>query len=283
MKNIDKYYQILELPRSATREEVKKAYKSLSLKWHPDRSQHPQAPEKFIEIRDAYEKIIKYIDDNSDIYNEELTKRQDSEPRKKAFEFLFPDLISRTQESWSAVYQTYLPEKMALYREYLDRLSKAVNEHERKMAIEFYNSNMAFIGAEIAASVKRVKREFICEVIEFLNSGESAHKKIQNAISSGHDLIKTFEVVADIDITPTLAQHFSSEIIRRGLDNRYLNAKFARKGRTAAEKTKTTVDDLSDVISYMQIVYAQLSRYAFFANANAKKEFELYKSKWGGE
>ena len=55
MKN---YYEILGLDSSATHDEVKKAYKKLAMKWHPDKNSSPEASEKFKEITEAYSKII---------------------------------------------------------------------------------------------------------------------------------------------------------------------------------------------------------------------------------
>lgn len=51
------YYEILGISRSATTDEIKKAYKKLALKWHPDRNQDNKefAEEKFKEIAEAYE------------------------------------------------------------------------------------------------------------------------------------------------------------------------------------------------------------------------------------
>jgi|GEM_PF-1383561 len=52
------YYDILGIPVDATEEEVKKAFRALALKWHPDQSDHPNAREYFQEIREAYETLI---------------------------------------------------------------------------------------------------------------------------------------------------------------------------------------------------------------------------------
>jgi DnaJ-class molecular chaperone len=49
------YYEILGVPRNATLDEIKTAYRRLALKWHPDRNKSPEATEKFKQINQAYE------------------------------------------------------------------------------------------------------------------------------------------------------------------------------------------------------------------------------------
>src|SRR5207244_2377965 len=50
------YYESLGVPRSAKEEEIKKAYRKLARKYHPDLNPHKQqAEEKFKEIQEAYE------------------------------------------------------------------------------------------------------------------------------------------------------------------------------------------------------------------------------------
>ncbi|MCX8008893.1 MAG: DnaJ domain-containing protein [Patescibacteria group bacterium] len=49
------YYEILGVSKSATMDEIKRAYRKLALEWHPDRNKSPEANEKFKEINEAYE------------------------------------------------------------------------------------------------------------------------------------------------------------------------------------------------------------------------------------
>tara|TARA_B110000444_G_scaffold12646_2_gene10867 strand:+ start:1748 stop:2449 length:702 start_codon:yes stop_codon:yes gene_type:complete len=63
--DFDRYYKILEVDKTATLDEVKKSYRKLVMKYHPDKLQGVSedivklANEKFLSIQEAYEKISK--------------------------------------------------------------------------------------------------------------------------------------------------------------------------------------------------------------------------------
>ncbi|CAG7717716.1 unnamed protein product [Allacma fusca] len=49
------YYEILGLSKGATEREIKKAFRKLAVKYHPDKNKEKDAEEKFKEIAEAYE------------------------------------------------------------------------------------------------------------------------------------------------------------------------------------------------------------------------------------
>jgi DnaJ-class molecular chaperone len=55
MADNNDYYEILGITKSATADEIKKAYRKLALQYHPDRNKTKEGEEKFKEITKAYE------------------------------------------------------------------------------------------------------------------------------------------------------------------------------------------------------------------------------------
>lgn len=69
------YYKILGIAQTASSEEIKKAFRELALKWHPDKNKSPNSHERFIEINEAYQFLSniekrKLYDDLRNSYSE---------------------------------------------------------------------------------------------------------------------------------------------------------------------------------------------------------------------
>ncbi|NIR29385.1 MAG: DnaJ domain-containing protein, partial [Gammaproteobacteria bacterium] len=49
------YYKILGVGRDASQDEIKRAYRKLARKYHPDVTKEPDAEDRFKEVQEAYE------------------------------------------------------------------------------------------------------------------------------------------------------------------------------------------------------------------------------------
>lgn len=82
---LEKYYKILGINNNASDDEIKKAYKKMALKFHPDKNKSPDANEKFREISEAYQ-ILSNKNKTSNLNNNfEETNFVDAEELFKQF------------------------------------------------------------------------------------------------------------------------------------------------------------------------------------------------------
>ena len=51
------YYEVLGVGRSASEDDIRKAYRRLALQFHPDRNKDVGASEQFKEVKEAYETL----------------------------------------------------------------------------------------------------------------------------------------------------------------------------------------------------------------------------------
>jgi len=82
------YYTILEINHTASKEEIKKAYKKLVLKYHPDKNTNKESHNKFIDINTAYNILI---DDNK---RKEYDKLE-TEDKIELYNYLKNNILSK--------------------------------------------------------------------------------------------------------------------------------------------------------------------------------------------
>jgi len=68
MANKRDLYEVLGISKSATKDEIKSAYRKLAKQYHPDINKSPDAPEKFKEVQEAYD--ILYDDQKRAAYDQ---------------------------------------------------------------------------------------------------------------------------------------------------------------------------------------------------------------------
>ncbi|XP_071873522.1 dnaJ homolog subfamily B member 6 isoform X2 [Bombus fervidus] len=102
------YYKVLEVQRTATSGDIKKAYRKLALKWHPDKNPEnlEEANKRFKEISEAYEVLID--DAKRRTYDQRLYQKASSRPgRGFTYRSFFDSPFQRYFEKKRRVYDQY--------------------------------------------------------------------------------------------------------------------------------------------------------------------------------
>ena len=57
------FHQVLGVTPDASAAEIKRAYKRLAMRWHPDRNPDPRAHDQFRLVREAFERLTQPFED----------------------------------------------------------------------------------------------------------------------------------------------------------------------------------------------------------------------------
>ena len=147
------YYQILDVSFSASKEEIKKAYRKMSLQWHPDRNPGADVTEMMQDINEAY-KIL-----NDDIsrarYDKEyllFTQQRENSKLKRS---------SPQPESWNYDYEVNdddlrndINEARAYAKDLVDEFFKSLKETSKAAAKGAWDGAYGYIiGGIIATTI----------------------------------------------------------------------------------------------------------------------------------
>ena len=101
---MDDYYKVLELNSNASLAEIKKSFRTLALKYHPDKNKNVGSKEKFMKIVEAYE-VLSDINGKKN-YDESITIKKDTP--KYDFDFSWtPSADFEKVYSYARIKNTY--------------------------------------------------------------------------------------------------------------------------------------------------------------------------------
>lgn len=146
------YYQILDILPYATKPEIKKAYRKMSLRWHPDRNLGDDVTKMMQDINEAY-KIL-----NDDIsrarydkeYQEFIRQRENRKPKQQ----------EHKSESWSYEYDVHdedlrqdINEARTYAKDIVDEFLKNLRETSKIAAKGAWDDAYGFIIGGIIATI----------------------------------------------------------------------------------------------------------------------------------
>lgn len=112
---LEHYYKILGLKTDADEKSVKKAYRKLALKYHPDVNPSPDAEDKFRKICEAYEVVNSHIQKETTIHAGEAYREEEDVIDPEVYEQIIREA---REKAWERAKMKY--EKVKADREFFE-------------------------------------------------------------------------------------------------------------------------------------------------------------------
>lgn len=206
------YYYILGLKQTATTEEVKKAYRKLSLKFHPDKNDGDDFfTERFKEIQEAYETLV------------------DSSKRKSYDSLKFDNSTSRQSNS-GINFDPYI--------EYF-KSSKQAFEYDEEITFSWKTINADKVNLKPFGMVSPIGqktykiKDFKTSHLTFELIAENSNigRQIKSSLTLTNNTYKD------------LSRHFRDKIREEEKNNEYFRQKSSQEKTQTTSNTKTNIDD----------------------------------------
>jgi DnaJ-class molecular chaperone len=156
-------FEILSVPENATDEEIKRSYRKLAMKWHPDRNADniDESEKNFKEVKEAFEQIETeqkrsqwHMEQNYKNRSKHKTTRSsysDSQAFDDVFADLFKDVYGRTSKNDQ--FHDFADAKRKMAEEELNRRRQSVKNADAHIEIAI-TLEEAFHGKEVAVTYK---------------------------------------------------------------------------------------------------------------------------------
>lgn len=155
---MSRYHNILGVSTNASKAEIKKAYRKLVLKYHPDRNPSANAKQKFIEIDKAYDILMKG--------NPYLLLGEEIERRKKQAKARHDAAQKIKQEQRQRINEIIRKRKEREYAEYLKITRRAViiTITLITLAVGYYFISLYTYKHKVKTTLKESSKTTICQI-----------------------------------------------------------------------------------------------------------------------
>lgn len=177
----EKYYRILGVPRNASQEEIKQAFRKQALKHHPDRNPGENNTQKFIAIKEAYEIL-------SGQKSVPRPKRVSPPPPTKNREEIIQEEIERRRKRAREQFEKKVRAKKAEEEAYIQKITqgKPYKLFRVIMLLSLFTSVLLFVDRFLPG--KQQKAEFTHMNTMSVKGGMRFHHIIPARLNTGESI-----------------------------------------------------------------------------------------------